>query len=109
MNRKEVKEFVETLHFHGYIDHDITKLDNLIDDYYPKQCDKADVRRSLLYKNEEEVKHSVDIKTYPDGKLKLLFSADCGKFGTDEPLDEYELTVKELLLILQKHDAGAYR
>ena len=48
MNRKEVKEFVETLHFHGYIDHDITKLDNLIDDYYPKQCDKADVSGSLL-------------------------------------------------------------
>jgi hypothetical protein len=47
MNRKEVKEFVETLHFHGYIDHDITKLDNLIDDYYPKQCDKADVSGSL--------------------------------------------------------------
>jgi hypothetical protein len=67
------------------------------------------VRRSLLYKNEEDVKYSVDIKTFPDGKLKLLFSADCGKFGTDEPLDEYELTVKEMLLILQKHDAVAYR
>lgn len=47
MNRKEIKEFVETLHFHGYIDHDITKLDNLIDDYYPKQSDKDDVIGSL--------------------------------------------------------------
>lgn len=51
MNRKEVKEFLETLHFHGYIDHDITKLNNLIDDYYPKQCDKADVSGSLHVKN----------------------------------------------------------
>jgi hypothetical protein len=49
MNRKKVKDFVETLHFHGYIDHDITKLDNLIDDYYyPKQCDEADVSGSFL-------------------------------------------------------------
>ena len=43
MKREEIKEFLETLHFHGYIDHDITKLDNLIDDYYPKQYVKADV------------------------------------------------------------------
>jgi len=30
-----VKEFMETLEFHGYIDHDPTKLNALIDDYYP--------------------------------------------------------------------------
>lgn len=43
MNRKEIKDFLETLHFHGYIAHDITKLENLIDDYYPKQLPQADV------------------------------------------------------------------
>jgi hypothetical protein len=59
MNRKEVKEFLETLHFHGYIDHDITKLDNLIDDYYPKQgeqlvCDcPEDVRMHMIYEDDE--------------------------------------------------------
>jgi hypothetical protein len=32
---ERVKEFMETLEFHGYIDHDPTKLDQLIQDYYP--------------------------------------------------------------------------
>jgi hypothetical protein len=32
---ERVKEFMETLEFHGYIDHDPTKLKQLIDDYYP--------------------------------------------------------------------------
>lgn len=47
MNRKEIKEFLEMLHFHGYIDHDITKLENLINDYYPKQLQQADVSGAL--------------------------------------------------------------
>nr|WP_298655648.1 hypothetical protein [uncultured Flavobacterium sp.] len=54
MNRKEIKEFLETLHFHGYIDHDITKLENLIDDYYPKQLPQADVSGSFPYSIYEE-------------------------------------------------------
>ena len=32
---ERVQEFMETLEFHGYIDHDPTKLKQLIDDYYP--------------------------------------------------------------------------
>jgi hypothetical protein len=32
---ERVKEFMETLEFHGYIDHDSSKLDQLIEDYYP--------------------------------------------------------------------------
>lgn len=36
MDRNTIKQFLETLHFHGYIDHDITKIDDLIDNYYPK-------------------------------------------------------------------------
>ena len=34
------------------------------------------------------------------------FSADCGKFGTDEVLAAYELSVKDLLQIIQKHFEG---
>ena len=64
---------------------------------------------SLLYKKESDLKYQVEVKTLPDGKVVLQFSADCGKFGTEEILDEYEFTVKELLSILQKHDAGAFR
>jgi hypothetical protein len=61
---------------------------------------------SLLYKKESDLKYSVELKTGPNGNVVLKFSADAGKFGTDEMLDEYEFTVKELLSILQKHDAG---
>ena len=53
-----------------------------------------------LYKKQEDVTHSVDIKQ-KDGKINLLFTADCGKFGTDEILDEYDITPYELLIILQ--------
>lgn len=34
MTREEIKAFLETLYFHGYIDYDITKLDDLLQ-YYP--------------------------------------------------------------------------
>ncbi len=63
---------------------------------------------SLLYKKESDLKYQVEVKPFPDGKVALQFSANCGKFGTDEMLDEYEFTVKELLSILQKYDAGAF-
>lgn len=67
MNRKEIKDFLETLHFHGYIDHDITKLDNLIDDYFPKQLQQADVIGTLpLYKIEGLIKALTDIKDWDD-------------------------------------------
>ena len=32
----DVNDFLETLHFHGYIDHDITKLKDLTEQYYNK-------------------------------------------------------------------------
>jgi len=32
---ERVKEFMETLEFHGYIDHYPTKFDSLIEEYYP--------------------------------------------------------------------------
>ena len=30
LNREDIKIFLDTLHFHGYIDHDITKLNDLL-------------------------------------------------------------------------------
>jgi hypothetical protein len=56
---------------------------------------------SFIYKRPEDVKYSVDIKQTND-KVILSFSADCGKFGTDEQINEFELTVKELLSALQE-------
>jgi hypothetical protein len=58
---------------------------------------------SLLYKDRKDVITSVDIKQV-DGKVVLDFSADCGKFGTDEMLDGYTLTPKRLLEILQSSE-----
>ena len=58
---------------------------------------------SLLYKDIKDVITSVDIKE-EDGKIILDFSADCGKFGTDEMLDGYTLTPKRLLEILQSRE-----
>lgn len=34
MDNKKLLTFLETLHFHGYIDHDFTKLSDLLQ-YYP--------------------------------------------------------------------------
>ena len=34
---ERVKEFMDTLEFHGYIDHDPTKLNQLIEDLIPTQ------------------------------------------------------------------------
>jgi len=39
-----------------------------------------------------------------NGVVKLEFSSDCGKFGTDEFLDGYTLTPERLLEILQEHE-----
>ena len=58
---------------------------------------------SLLYKDRKDVITSVDIKRV-DGKVVLDFSADCGKFGTDEMLDGYTLTPERLLEILQSSE-----
>jgi|TARA_R110001592_G_scaffold52851_3_gene162172 hypothetical protein len=58
---------------------------------------------SLLYKHRKDVITSVDIY-HLDGKVVLDFSADCGKFGTDEMLDGYTLTPERLLEVLQSSD-----
>lgn len=76
MNRKEIKDFLETLHFHGYIDHDITKLDNLIDDYYPNQLQQADVSGSLPQKLQEIIDNHREDGYWIKGELRKLLSGN---------------------------------
>ena len=57
---------------------------------------------SLLYKRPEDQSTEVRFKKLENGKITLEFSADCGKFGTDEELDGYILTTERLLQILQE-------
>jgi len=56
---------------------------------------------SLLYKDEKDVTTTVHVGMR-EGTIVLDFSADCGKFGTDEMLDGYTLTPQRLLQILQE-------
>lgn len=62
---------------------------------------------SLLYKEHKDLTYRVDISN-KDGLVNFSFELDSGKFGTWEQYDQYEFTVKELLTILQKNDAGAF-
>ena len=55
---------------------------------------------SLLYKNKKD--QTLTCNTY--GKVHIDFWKDCGKFGTDEMLDQYKLTPERLLQILQDRD-----
>ena len=57
----------------------------------------------MIYKEFDETTTTVEIKQ-EEGKVCLEFSADCGKFGTDEMLDSYYLTPERLLEVLQDHD-----
>jgi len=57
---------------------------------------------SLLYNKKEDKSTEVKFKQLENGKITLEFSADCGKFGTDEQLDGYILTPERLLQILQE-------
>ena len=58
---------------------------------------------SLLYKDKKDTTTFVEIENI-NGVVKLEFSSDCGKFGTDEILDGYTLTPERLLEILQEHE-----
>jgi len=61
---------------------------------------------SLLYKDRKDIKYSLYIGQDSE-KVLLSFSSDCGKHGTDELLDSFYLTPKQLLNILQRYDADA--
>ena len=68
-------------------------------------ADRLDaVHEGLLYKNREDITTSVEIRHISGGKVVLDFSADCGKFGTEEMLDGYTLTAERLLMVLQHSD-----
>tara|TARA_R110002096_G_scaffold368745_1_gene562010 strand:+ start:7514 stop:7723 length:210 start_codon:yes stop_codon:yes gene_type:complete len=58
---------------------------------------------SSLYKDKEDITTFVEIENV-NGVVVLEFSADCGKFGTDEMLDGYTLTPERLLEVLQSSD-----
>ena len=58
----------------------------------------------FLYKPKDNQNLSVEFRDVK-GELEILFSCDCGKFGTDEIVDSFELSAKKLLEILQNQDA----
>ena len=58
---------------------------------------------SVLYKYKKDMTTFVEIENI-NGVVKLEFSKDCGKFGTDEILDSYTLNPERLLEILQEHE-----
>ena len=58
---------------------------------------------SLLYKDPKDVTLKVDI-TFIDDKINIYFHSDCGKFGTEEALQDYTLTPKRLMQILHERE-----
>ena len=57
-----------------------------------------------MYKDKKDMTTFVEIENY-NGFVKLEFSKDCGKFGTEEILDFFKLTPELLLKILQDYEA----
>lgn len=51
-----------------------------------------------------DLRISVEVKTFNDDKVSLMFSCDGGKFKTRELLDEFNLSAEKLLDILQAND-----
>ncbi|MGV6830334.1 MAG: hypothetical protein ACWA5P_02070 [bacterium] len=61
---------------------------------------------SLLYKNQKDIIYEANIEPRKDHEnIKIIFSNDGGKFGTHEVLDEYEISPKKLLEILQYNES----
>ena len=60
--------------------------------------------RSLIYRDKKDVKTSCRVLNKRNGVLELIFSSNCGIFGTQEILDTYNLTPTRLLQILQERD-----
>ena len=69
-----------------------------------KEQAKLDLEKiRLLYKPKKEQNLIANI-IFKDGSVFIDFWKDCGKFGTNEPLDGYILTPERLLQILQDRD-----
>jgi hypothetical protein len=65
--------------------------------------EKNKIDMSLLYKDPKDVKISLEVNM-SKGKIRLEFSSDCGKHGTDEMLAGYNLEYGRLLEILADQD-----
>lgn len=59
---------------------------------------------SLLYIPKEKQTTQLEFNVLGDNKISLEFSSNCGKFGTDEPLAGYILTIDRLLQILNERE-----
>ena len=57
----------------------------------------------MMSKNKKDTTTTAHINNVY-GVLELRFFSDCGKFGTEEILDEYKLTPERLLQILQEYE-----
>ena len=58
---------------------------------------------NYLYKRQEDLIYKAKISHIDDdGIINIVFSADSGKHGANEILDEFTYTPEELLFILQK-------
>ena len=58
---------------------------------------------SLLYNDIKDRKYSVTV-TQDEKAVNMLFTSDCGKHGTEEIIDQFNMTPKQLLDILQKDE-----
>jgi hypothetical protein len=61
---------------------------------------------SLLYKKPEDINYKVEISKISEETVKFTFSSDCGKFGADEQIAEFEITPKELLSVFHFYEAS---
>jgi len=55
-----------------------------------------------LYKPKEEQTTYCEVTLSKENEIELMFSSDCGKYGTDEILQIFNYTPDELLDILIK-------
>jgi len=58
---------------------------------------------SLLYKDEKDWVWNVET-TVENNVVEIEFEADCGKFGTDEGINSFEIPVEELLILLYERE-----
>lgn len=59
----------------------------------------------LLYKEEEDLKYSIQSSYASDGKLYITLDVDCGKYGADELIREYFVTPKQFMEAMKQYEA----
>jgi len=60
---------------------------------------------SLLYKDEKDLKYSIQSTYASDGKLYITLDVDCGKHGTDELIREYFVTPEQFMEAMKPYEA----